>query len=413
MRTSFLFTSESVSEGHPDKVSDQISDAIVDLMLAKDPEARVACETMTTTQRVILSGEIRCAPMYNANNPDWAENGGWAPGAKEEIEKAVRRTVREIGYEQDGFHWQTLTFENHLHGQSSEIAQGVDAAGNKDEGAGDQGIMFGFACDETPDYMPAPLDYSHKILERLAADRKSGAAPFLEPDAKSQVTLRYENGKPVACTAVVVSTQHAKGYHEGAREAELKAYVKGVIGDILPDGWITDETEWHINPTGAFEIGGPDGDAGLTGRKIIVDTYGGAAPHGGGAFSGKDPTKVDRSAAYITRYLAKNIVAAGLARRCTIQLSYAIGVSKPLSLYVDTHGTSAAGVTDEALEEAIRSIEKLGGLTPRGIRTHLGLNKPIYRQSAAYGHFGRQADGEHFPWERLDLGKDLKAALAG
>ncbi len=413
MRTSFLFTSESVSEGHPDKVSDQISDAIVDLMLAKDPEARVACETMTTTQRVILSGEIRCAPMYNANNPDWAENGGWAPGAKEEIEKAVRRTVREIGYEQDGFHWQTLTFENHLHGQSSEIAQGVDAAGNKDEGAGDQGIMFGFACDETPDYMPAPLDYSHKILERLAADRKSGAAPFLEPDAKSQVTLRYENGKPVACTAVVVSTQHAKGYHEGAREAELKAYVKGVIGDILPDGWITDETEWHINPTGAFEIGGPDGDAGLTGRKIIVDTYGGAAPHGGGAFSGKDPTKVDRSAAYITRYLAKNIVAAGLARRCTIQLSYAIGVSKPLSLYVDTHGTSAAGVTDEALEDAIRSIDKLGGLTPRGIRTHLGLNKPIYRQSAAYGHFGRQADGEHFPWERLDLGKDLKAALAG
>tara|TARA_B100001179_G_scaffold212281_1_gene180109 strand:- start:358 stop:1599 length:1242 start_codon:yes stop_codon:yes gene_type:complete len=413
MRTSFLFTSESVSEGHPDKVSDQISDAIVDLMLAKDPEARVACETMTTTQRVILSGEIRCAPMYNANNPDWAENGGWAPGAKEEIEKAVRRTVREIGYEQDGFHWQTLTFENHLHGQSSEIAQGVDAAGNKDEGAGDQGIMFGFACDETPDYMPAPLDYSHKILERLAADRKSGAAPFLEPDAKSQVTLRYENGKPVACTAVVVSTQHAKGYHEGAREAELKAYVKGVIGDILPDGWITDETEWHINPTGAFEIGGPDGDAGLTGRKIIVDTYGGAAPHGGGAFSGKDPTKVDRSAAYITRYLAKNIVAAGLARRCTIQLSYAIGVSKPLSLYVDTHGTSAAGVTDEALEDAIRSIDKLGGLTPRGIRTHLGLNKPIYRQSAAYGHFGRQADGEHFPWERLDLGDDLKAALAG
>ena len=413
MRTSFLFTSESVSEGHPDKVSDQISDAIVDLMLAKDPEARVACETMTTTQRVILSGEIRCAPMYNANNPDWAENGGWAPGAKEEIEKAVRRTVREIGYEQDGFHWQTLTFENHLHGQSSEIAQGVDAAGNKDEGAGDQGIMFGFACDETPDYMPAPLDYSHKILERLAADRKGGAAPFLEPDAKSQVTLRYENGKPVACTAVVVSTQHAKGYHEGAREAELKAYVKGVIGDILPGGWITDETEWHINPTGAFEIGGPDGDAGLTGRKIIVDTYGGAAPHGGGAFSGKDPTKVDRSAAYITRYLAKNIVAAGLARRCTIQLSYAIGVSKPLSLYVDTHGTSAAGVTDEALEDAIRSIEKLGGLTPRGIRTHLGLNKPIYRQSAAYGHFGRQADGEHFPWERLDLGDDLKAALAG
>ena len=412
MRSHYLFTSESVSEGHPDKVSDQISDAIVDLMLAKDPEARVACETMTTTQRVILSGEIRCAPMYDANNADWAENGGWAPGAKEEIEKAVRRTVREIGYEQDGFHWQTLTFENHLHGQSSEIAQGVDASGNKDEGAGDQGIMFGFACDETPDLMPATLDYSHKILERLAADRKSGAAPFLEPDAKSQVTLRYENGKPVACTAVVVSTQHGKGYHEGEKEAELKAYIKQVVGDIMPAGWITDATEWHINPTGAFEIGGPDGDAGLTGRKIIVDTYGGAAPHGGGAFSGKDPTKVDRSAAYITRYLAKNIVAAGLAKRCTIQLSYAIGVSKPLSLYVDTHGTCADGVTDEGLEQAIAGIPALGGLTPRGIRMHLGLNKPIYRKSAAYGHFGRQANGDDFPWERTDLVDDLKAAIA-
>jgi S-adenosylmethionine synthetase len=411
MRTSYLFTSESVSEGHPDKVSDQISDAIVDLMLRKDPEARVACETMTTTQRVILSGEIRCAPMYDAKNPDWAENGGWAPGAKEEIEKAVRRTVREIGYEQDGFHWQSLTFENHLHGQSSEIAQGVDASGNKDEGAGDQGIMFGFACDETPDLMPATLDYSHKILERLAADRKSGAAPFLEPDAKSQVTLRYENGRPVECTAVVVSTQHAKGYHEGDKEAELKAYVRKVVTEILPEGWISEATQWHINPTGAFEIGGPDGDAGLTGRKIIVDTYGGAAPHGGGAFSGKDPTKVDRSAAYIGRYLAKNIVAAGLARRCTIQLSYAIGVSKPLSLYIDTHGTAAEGVTDEALENAIRGMEKLGGLTPRAIRTHLGLNRPIYRKSAAYGHFGRQADGEAFPWERTDLVEDLKAAL--
>ena len=412
MRSSFLFTSESVSEGHPDKVSDQISDAIVDLMLAKDPEARVACETMTTTQRVILSGEIRCAPMYDAKNPDWAENAGWAPGAKEEIEKAVRRTVREIGYEQDGFHWQTLTFENHLHGQSAEIAQGVDANGNKDEGAGDQGIMFGYAADETPELMPATLVYSHQILQKMAALRHSGERPEFEPDAKSQVTLRYENGKPVACTAVVVSTQHAKGYHEGEKEAELKAYVQGVVADILPDGWVNGETEWHINPTGAFEIGGPDGDAGLTGRKIIVDTYGGAAPHGGGAFSGKDPTKVDRSAAYITRYLAKNIVAAGLAKRCTIQLSYAIGVSKPLSLYVDTHGTSADGVTDEALEEAIRKIEKLGGLTPRGIRMHLGLNKPIYRKSAAYGHFGRQADGDDFPWERTDLVDDLKAALA-
>ncbi|MAW90560.1 MAG: methionine adenosyltransferase [Altererythrobacter sp.] len=411
MRTNYLFTSESVSEGHPDKVSDQISDAIVDLMMAKDAESRVACETMTTTQRVILSGEIRCAPMYDGKREEWRENGGWAPGAKEEIEKVVRRTVREIGYEQDGFHWETLTFENHLHGQSSEIAQGVDASGNKDEGAGDQGIMFGFACDETPDLMPATIDYSHKILERLAADRKSGAAPFLEPDAKSQLSLRYENGKPVACTAIVVSTQHAKGYHEGKKESELKAYVKKVVTEILPEGWVSDETEWHINPTGAFEIGGPDGDAGLTGRKIIVDTYGGAAPHGGGAFSGKDPTKVDRSAAYITRYLAKNIVAAGLARRCTIQLSYAIGVSKPLSIYVDTHGTAAEGVTDEALETAIRGIEKLGGLTPRGIRTHLGLNKPIYRKSAAYGHFGRQAEGDAFPWERTDLVDDLKAAL--
>ncbi|MEP0392363.1 MAG: methionine adenosyltransferase [Erythrobacter sp.] len=415
MRSDYLFTSESVSEGHPDKVSDQISDAIVDLMLAKDPEARVACETMTTTQRVILSGEIRCAPMYDENNDAWAVNGGWAPGAKEEIEKAVRQTVRDIGYEQDGFHWKTLNFENHLHGQSEHIAQGVDAGAegsNKDEGAGDQGIMFGFACDETPDLMPATLDYSHKILEQLAKDRHSGAAPFLEPDAKSQVTLRYENGKPVGCTALVVSTQHSEGYDEGAKEAELHAYVRGVVADILPDGFISDETKWHINPTGSFVIGGPDGDAGLTGRKIIVDTYGGAAPHGGGAFSGKDPTKVDRSAAYITRYLAKNVVAAGLATRCTIQIAYAIGVSVPLSLYVDTHGTAADGVTDASLEEAINSIGKLGGLTPRAIRTHLGLNKPIYRVSAAYGHFGRKAEGDSFPWERTDLVEDLKAALA-
>lgn len=415
MRSDYLFTSESVSEGHPDKVSDQISDAIVDLMLAKDPEARVACETMTTTQRVILSGEIRCAPMYNENNDEWAVNGGWAPGAKEEIEKAVRATVRDIGYEQDGFHWRTLTFENHLHGQSAHIAQGVDAGtegSNKDEGAGDQGIMFGFACDETPDLMPATLDYSHKILEQLAQDRHSGKAPFLEPDAKSQVTLRYENGKPVACTAVVVSTQHAEGYDEGEKEAELHAYVKGVVADILPNGFLSDETQWHINPTGSFVIGGPDGDAGLTGRKIIVDTYGGAAPHGGGAFSGKDPTKVDRSAAYITRYLAKNVVASGLATRCTIQIAYAIGVSEPLSLYVDTHGTAVDGVTDASLEEAIHSISKLGGLTPRAIRTHLGLNKPIYRVSAAYGHFGRTAERDTFPWERTDLVEDLKAALS-
>jgi len=402
MRQSYLFTSESVSEGHPDKVSDQISDAIVDLFLSKDPEARVACETLTTTQLVVLAGEIRCKGVY--------ENGEWARGALEEIENTVRNTVREIGYEQAGFHWRTLTFENHLHGQSAHIAQGVDAAGNKDEGAGDQGIMFGFACDETPDLMPATLYYSHKILERMAADRHSGAAPFLEPDTKSQVTLRFDNGKPVAATAVVVSTQHAKGYDEGDKEAELHAYVKRVIADVLPAELLSDETEYHINPTGSFEIGGPDGDAGLTGRKIIVDTYGGAAPHGGGAFSGKDPTKVDRSAAYITRYLAKNIVAAGLAKRCTIQLAYAIGVSKPLSLYVDTHGTGTVG--DDRIEQAIQGIDKLGGLTPRAIRTHLGLNKPIYRKTAAYGHFGRKAEGDFFPWEKTDLVDDLKAALA-
>ena len=404
MRSSYIFTSESVSEGHPDKVSDQISDAIVDLMLSKDPESRVACETLTTTQRVVLAGEIRCTPMY--------DNGEWKPGAAEEIEQVVRDTVKEIGYEQTGFHWQTFTFENHLHGQSSEIAQGVDAGtdgSNKDEGAGDQGIMFGYACNETPDLMPATLDYSHKILQRLADDRKSGTAPFLEPDAKSQVTLRYENGKPVKAMAIVVSTQHAKGYDQGDKEAELKAYVKKAVGEVLPDGLIDGDTVWHINPTGAFEIGGPDGDAGLTGRKIIVDTYGGAAPHGGGAFSGKDPTKVDRSAAYITRYLAKNVVAAGLATHCTIQLSYAIGVSEPLSVYVDLHGTGT--VSEEALEDAIRGMGKLGGLTPRGIRTHLGLNKPIYKQSAAYGHFGRTAAGDAFPWERTDLVDDLKAAV--
>ncbi len=400
MRSSYLFTSESVSEGHPDKVSDQISDAIVDLFLSKDPEARIACETLTTTQLVVLAGEIRCKGVY--------ENGEWAPGAQEEIEATVRRTVKEIGYEQDGFHWETLRFENNLHGQSAHIAQGVDASGNKDEGAGDQGIMFGYASDETPDLMPATLDYSHKILERMAADRHSGAAPFLEPDTKSQVTLRYDNGVPVAATAIVVSTQHAPGYDEGANEATLHAYVRGVIADLLPANLLT-ETEYHINPTGSFEIGGPDGDAGLTGRKIIVDTYGGAAPHGGGAFSGKDPTKVDRSAAYITRYLAKNIVAAGLATRCTIQLAYAIGVSKPLSLYVDTHRTGTVG--DDVIEQAIMSIEALGGLTPRGIRTHLGLNKPIYRKTAAYGHFGRKAEGDFFPWERTDLVDALKAAV--
>jgi S-adenosylmethionine synthetase len=406
MRTTYLFTSESVSEGHPDKVADQISDAIVDLFLSKDPEARIACETLTTTQLVVLAGEIRCKGVY--------ENGEWAAGAKDEIEAAVRATVKRIGYEQAGFHWESFRFENNLHGQSSEIAQGVDAGDNKDEGAGDQGIMFGYATDETPDLMPATLYYSHKILERMAADRHSGVAPFLEPDAKSQVTLRYEESLPVAATAVVVSTQHKQGYcltgdhADPAKYAELEAYVKRIVAEIIPPVLLRD-TVYYINPTGAFEIGGPDGDAGVTGRKIIVDTYGGAAPHGGGAFSGKDPTKVDRSAAYITRYLAKNVVASGLATRCTIQIAYAIGVSEPLSLYVDTHETGTVG--DDAIEKAILGIAKLGGLTPRAIRTHLGLNKPIYQPSAAYGHFGRKAEGDFFPWERLDLVDDLKAAL--
>ena len=406
MRSDFLFTSESVSEGHPDKVSDQISDAIVDLFLSKDPEARVACETLTTTQTVILAGEIRGQGIMDTA-------GNWAPGVEQEIEDTVRRTVREIGYEQDGFHWRTLRFENNLHPQSAHIAQGVDAGGNKDEGAGDQGIMFGYASDETPDLMPATLDYSHKILERMAADRKAGVVDFLEPDAKSQVTLRYENERPVEATAIVVSTQHAPGYfyHQDEGDADkyarLRDYVKGVVAEVLPAELLTENTVYHINPTGRFEIGGPDGDAGLTGRKIIVDTYGGAAPHGGGAFSGKDPTKVDRSAAYVTRYLAKNIVAAGLARRCTIQIAYAIGVAEPLSIYVDLHGTGD-GVSEAKLEAILPELVRL---TPRGIRTHLGLNKPIYSKTAAYGHFGRKADGELFPWERTDLAADLKAAL--
>ena len=410
MRHDFLFTSESVSEGHPDKVSDQISDAVVDLLLSKDPESRVACETLTTTDRVVLAGEIRCMPVFDQDR--WPATGGWAPGSRDEIEAAVRGVVRRIGYEQTGFHWETLTFENHLHGQSGEIAMGVDAAGNKDEGAGDQGIMFGFACTETDELAPATLHYSHRILERMAVDRHSGAAPFLQPDAKSQLTLRYLDGQPVACTAVVVSTQHERGYSKKGRHADpvkyarLKDYVTGVVRDVLPDGWVSDETVFHINPTGAFEIGGPDGDAGLTGRKIIVDTYGGAAPHGGGAFSGKDPTKVDRSAAYVARYMAKNVVAAGLATRCTIQLSYAIGVSEPLSLYVDTHGTGTAD--DAAIEDALRRTVRL---TPRGIREQLALNKPIYERTASYGHFGREAGGDFFPWERTDLVDALTAAL--
>jgi S-adenosylmethionine synthetase len=403
MRSSYLFTSESVSEGHPDKVADQISDAIVDLFLSKDPEARVACETLTTTNRVVLAGEIRGEGIMD-------EEGNWAPGIREEIEQAVRDTVKRIGYEQEGFHWDRFDFANHLHPQSAHIAQGVDAAADKDEGAGDQGIMFGFACDETPDFMPATLDYSQKILMEMAVDRHSGAAPFLEPDAKSQVTLRFEDGKPAKATAIVVSTQHKPGYDRGEKRAELHAYVKAVIAKVLPSELLGNETVYHINPTGSFEIGGPDGDAGVTGRKIIVDTYGGAAPHGGGAFSGKDPTKVDRSAAYAARYLAKNIVAAGLATRCTIQLAYAIGVSEPLSLYVDTHGTGVVG--DDEIEAAIGRIGKLGKLTPRGIRTHLGLNKPIYAATAAYGHFGRKAENDLFPWERLDLVEDLKSAVA-
>ncbi|MBA4773927.1 MAG: methionine adenosyltransferase [Sphingomonas sp.] len=406
MRSSFLFTSESVSEGHPDKVADQISDAIVDLFLSKDPEARIACETLTTTNRVVLAGEIRCKGVY--------EDGSWAPGALEEIEATVRATVKRIGYEQDGFHWQSFDFANHLHGQSAHIAQGVDESGNKEEGAGDQGIMFGYATDETPDLLPATLYYSHRILERMAADRHSGAAPFLEPDAKSQVTLAYENEVPVRATALVVSTQHAPGYcddgaagSDPAKYAVLRDYVTGVFAAVLPEGFITDETKIYVNPTGRFEIGGPDGDAGLTGRKIIVDTYGGAAPHGGGAFSGKDPTKVDRSAAYVARYLAKNVVAAGLARRCTIQLSYAIGIAEPLSVYVDTHGT---GTVPEATLEAV--LPQLVRLTPKGIREHLKLNAPIYQQTAAYGHFGRTATGNAFTWEATDLVDRLKAAVA-
>ena len=394
MRSHFLFTSESVSEGHPDKVADQISDAVVDLFLSRDAVARVACETMVTTQRIILAGEVRCNPDVF---PTLAE-----------IEQAARDTVRRIGYEQHGFHWQTADFACHLHGQSAEIAMGVDESGNKDEGAGDQGIMFGYATDETPDLMPATLYYSHRILERLAVDRHSGAAPFLEPDAKSQVTLEYVNERPARATALVLSTQHSRELSNDAGQKRLRDYAMTVFEEVLPPGWMPqDAANIFVNPTGLFEIGGPDGDAGLTGRKIIVDTYGGAAPHGGGAFSGKDPTKVDRSAAYVSRYLAKNIVAAGLAKRVTIQLSYAIGVAEPLSLLVDTHGT---GTVDEERIEA--ALPKLVRLTPKGIRTHLGLNKPIYQPTAAYGHFGRKAEGDLFSWERTDLVDALRAELA-
>ncbi len=400
MRQSFIFTSESVSEGHPDKVADQISDSIVDLFLSKDPEARVACETLTTTNMVVLAGEIRGKGIMDTN-------GNWAPGILDEIERTVRETVKRIGYEQSGFHWKTFAFSNNLHPQSAHIAMGVDESGNKDEGAGDQGIMFGYATDETPGLMPATLYYSHKILERMAADRHSGKAPFLEPDAKSQVTLQYENELPVRATALVVSTQHSAELSNEAGQAKLRDYVKGVFAEVLPQGWLPSEDKIYVNPTGLFEIGGPDGDAGVTGRKIIVDTYGGAAPHGGGAFSGKDPTKVDRSAAYVARYLAKNVVAAGLARRVTIQLSYAIGVAEPLSVYVDTHGTGT--VPEAKLEEV---LPKLVRLTPKGIREHLKLNAPIYSKTAAYGHFGRESDGTHFTWEATDLVDKLKEAVA-
>jgi S-adenosylmethionine synthetase len=394
-RSTFLFTSESVSEGHPDKVADRISDTVVDLFLARDPEARVACETLCTTNLVVLAGEIRGKGIW--------ENGTWAPGLEAEIEAAVRAAVRDIGYEQDKFHWNTFEFQNHLHGQSVDIAVGVDAADNKDEGAGDQGIMFGYASNETPELMPATLAYSHAILKKLAEVRHAGGT-LLEPDAKSQVTIQYVDGKPVRATSIVLSTQHAVG-----RADEVAAFVKPLILEVLPEGFTDENTVWHINPTGIFEIGGPDGDTGLTGRKIIVDTYGGASPHGGGAFSGKDPTKVDRSAAYACRYLAKNVVAAGLADRCTIQISYAIGVAEPQSIHVDLHRTGR--IDESVLERELLGL--IGGATPRAIRQHLGLNKPIYARTAAYGHFGREPDADGgFGWEKIDLVERLKA-LAG
>ena len=395
-RSSFLFTSESVSEGHPDKVADRISDTVVDLFLSKDPYARVACETLTTTNLVVLAGEIR-------GNGIMDTAGDWAPGVQDEIEAAVRAAVKDIGYEQAGFHWEKFEFINRLHGQSADIAVGVDAAGNKDEGAGDQGIMFGYASNETPELMPATLQYSHNILKRLAEVRHGGDTR-LEPDAKSQVTIQYVDGVPVRATSIVLSTQHAAGL-SSEQVAEI---VKPYILEVLPEGFTDENTVWHINPTGIFEIGGPDGDAGVTGRKIIVDTYGGAAPHGGGAFSGKDPTKVDRSAAYACRYLAKNVVAAGLADRCTIQISYAIGVAKPQSIHVDLHGTGKGSVTEAVLEDKILGL--IGGATPRAIREHLGLNKPIYARTSAYGHFGRTPDADGgFSWEKTDLVDQLKA----
>jgi S-adenosylmethionine synthetase len=386
-RQNYVFTSESVSEGHPDKVCDRISDAVLDAFLTEDPHSRVACETFATTDRVVVGGEVR------------------GPGSViARVEEIVRSCVKDIGYEQEGFHWANLKVDSYLHAQSADIAQGVDASGEKDEGAGDQGIMFGYAVDETPELMPAPIQYAHAILRRLSEVRKNHIEPKLGPDAKSQLSIRYEGGKPVEVTSLVLSTQHLD---PTLSSVDVRAIVEPYIREVLPQGWLTGNTEWHVNPTGKFVIGGPDGDAGLTGRKIIVDTYGGAAPHGGGAFSGKDPTKVDRSAAYAARYLAKNVVAAGLARRCTLQLSYAIGVAKPLSIYVDTHGT---GIVDEAAIE--KAVGKVMDLTPRGIRTHLGLNKPIYQRTAAYGHFGRKPDADGgFSWEKTDLVEALKKAV--
>jgi S-adenosylmethionine synthetase len=390
----FLFTSESVSEGHPDKVSDRISDEVVDLFLGEDPLSRVACETLCTTNRVILAGEVR-GPSSIVSASGEVDAG--------KIEALARAAVREIGYEQSGFHWKNLSFECHLHGQSVDIAQGVDAAGNKDEGAGDQGLMFGFACRETPVLMPAAIHYSHEILRRLAQARHSGEISGIGPDSKSQVTLQYVAGKPVRATSVVVSTQH----DEGLEQSDVRKIVRPFVESVLPAGWMCPEAEFYVNPTGRFVIGGPDSDCGLTGRKIIVDTYGGAAPHGGGAFSGKDPSKVDRSAAYAARYVAKNVVAAGLAERCTIQVAYAIGVSKPLSVYVDTQGTGT--VDDDRLTGA---IQEAMDLSPRNIREHLKLSRPVYVPTAAYGHFGREATADGgFSWERTDLVEALKAAL--
>lgn len=397
--SNYLFTSESVSEGHPDKVSDRISDAVLDEFIRRDPlNCRLGCETFTTTNRIIVGGEGRCGddgrgPMFDAN--------GDADAAL--IEKIARDCVKDIGYEQEGFHWETAKVQVYLHGQSADIAVGVDSAGNKDEGAGDQGIMFGFACTETEELMPAPIHFSHQILKKMADARHAGKTPGLLPDSKSQVTLQYENGKPVRATSIVVSTQHA----DNLSTDEVRAMVRPFVEDVLPEGWMCDEAEFYVNPTGRFVIGGPDGDVGLTGRKIIVDTYGGAAPHGGGAFSGKDPTKVDRSAAYGARYLAKNVVAAGLADKCVIQLAYAIGVSKPLSVYVDTQGTGRV-----AEEQISAKLQEMVNLSPRGIREHLELNKPIYARTSAYGHFGRKPDADGgFSWEKTDLVDGLKAAF--